>query len=66
MKFIVGLLFSIVGLVLFIFGVLAPINTDPNLSASGQRRGTFFFFGLLLVLFGLLAIVADIFSQDDK
>lgn len=66
MKFIGGLLFSILGLVLFVFGVLTPINTNPTLSASGQRRGTFFFFGLLLILLGLIAIVADLFSQDDK
>lgn len=66
MRFIIGSLFSIIGLVLFIFGVLTPINTDPSLAASGQRRGTFFFFGLLLILFGLFAIATDIFSQDDK
>jgi hypothetical protein len=59
MRFLFGLLFSLIGLALFLLGVLTPENIDPTLAASGQRRGTLFFFGILLCIAGLSLIFID-------
>jgi hypothetical protein len=64
MRFKLGVSISILGLVLFAIGVLTPIVNDPNLSPAGQRRGTYFFFGLMLALGGLFLIFTDLTNRD--
>ena len=59
MRFKFGVCLSILGLIVYSIGVLTPFITDPSLSASGQRKGTFFFFGLLIVAFGLFTILTS-------
>lgn len=61
-----GIFLAVVGLVIYGLGVLTPFDTNPQLSPSGQRRGTYFFFGVLLTLGGLFLFVWGIFSTPKK
>lgn len=66
MRFALGLCLSILGLILFFIGTQSPPLVDQGRSATDQPRGTFFFFGLVACLAGVLLIVTDIFKRDEK
>jgi hypothetical protein len=66
MKLVNGLLSAIIGLGLYLVGVLIPSFMDLPQDASAQFRSIFCTVGALLALFGLCAIVKDIFSADNR
>ena len=66
MRFVLGIGFSTIGLVLFLVGTLTPTLLTPGMSAGGQPRGTYFFFGLFACLVGVLIIFTDIRGRDEN
>lgn len=62
-KFWAGLILAFFGIVLFLIGVLTPV--DPSLAPKSQPRLSYFFFGLLPVLFGVFLIFSDTFQSKN-
>jgi len=62
MKFRLGVGLAIVGLIVFLVGVLTPY--DPNLSPKAQPRLTISFFAIFPAIGGLLLIFASFFDND--
>ena len=64
MRFMLGLALAIIGLSLFFIGTQTAQILDPGMAAGGQRKGTYFFFGLLACLAGVFIIVTDFRKRD--